>query len=229
MTTVLWPNGLATMPKISSPYGPRVMKGGDSTFHHGTDFIDFTVGRAVLPGVVTLAGMYTRNAGISVAVDSKDPITGKTVTIVYMHAHHTLVKKGQQVNAGDALMVLGHTGNATGDCDHTEIRYWSDGKYTTVDPVPTIQAWMKSQIVAPKPGRAHRTVGAVNVNGRVTASTRAKIAQVLHPHVVGTFDGYKFGEAVNGNDVWFRGAFNHNWFWSGGFTNRSTDGLPRLR
>jgi murein DD-endopeptidase MepM/ murein hydrolase activator NlpD len=217
------------MPSISSPYGPRI--GGDSNFHHGTDFIGFAIGKAVLGGTVTLAGQFTKNAGISVAIDSKDPITGKLVTIVYMHASSVRVRKGQVVNAGDAIMNVGSTGNATGVCDHTEIRYWdgpTPGVPRTVDPVPTIKAWMSHVAVQPKPGRASRTVGNVRVNGRNLPTTKARIDQVLAPHTVGTFDGWRKGESVNGNNVWFRGAFGHNWFWSGAFTNTSVSGLPQV-
>lgn len=222
--TVLWPNGTKTEPTISSPYGPR--QGGDSNFHHGTDFIGFTTGKSVLDGVVTLAGQYTANAGISVAVDSKDPVSGKVVTIVYMHASKVLVRKGDKVKAGDSLLIVGHTGNATGNCDHTEIRYWSGGKYTTVDPVPTIKKWMA---YTPLPGRAtRRTVPNAHVNGRTSPTTAAKVVQTLPPDTVGTFDGYRPAQSIQGNNIWFRGAFGKNWFWSGGFTNHSTSGLPKV-
>lgn len=229
MSNAVWPNGTKTKPTVSSPYGPRTMVGGYSNFHYGTDFIGFTTGKSVLPGVVTLAGPYTAKSGLSVAVDSKDPITGKPVTIVYMHASKVLVRKGQVVKAGDSLITVGHTGNATGNCDHTEIRYWANGTFTTVNPEAKIAAWIAYNPTPPKPGRAQRkTVSTSNVNGRTAPSTSAKVAQTLKPNTVGTFDGWRHGESVDGNDIWFRGAFSHNWFWSGGFTNHSTTGLPRV-
>lgn len=232
MTNVLWPNGSKTKPAVSSPYGRRSMPGAYSNFHYGCDFIGFDIGRSVLDGTVTLAGPYTAQSGVSVAVDSLDPITGKPVTIVYMHASKVLVSKGQKVKAGDPLINVGHTGNATGNCDHTEIRYWAGGKFTTVDPEKMIPAWMQHVAATPadvKPGKRTRQVGLMHVNGRTNASTNFPIRQTLKPHVVGTFDGYKYGQSVEGNDVWFRGAFNHNWFWSGGFTNQSPNGLPLVK
>jgi murein DD-endopeptidase MepM/ murein hydrolase activator NlpD len=214
------------MPQISSPYGPRA--GGHSNFHEGTDFIGFSIGKAVLGGIVTLAGPYTKDAGISVAVDSKDPITGASITIVYMHANAVHVNKGQRVAAGDSLITVGATGNATGPCDHTEIRHWSGGKYTTVNPATEIKKWIQHEAVTSKPGQQTRKVGKVASNGRGAPSTAAKINQVLKPGVVGTFDGYRHAQSVEKNDVWFRGAYNKNWFWSGGFTDKSTKGLPEV-
>jgi hypothetical protein len=44
---------------------------------------------------------------------------------------------------------------------------------------------------------------------------------------VGNFDGWIRGENVNGIDIWFRGI-SGNWFWGGGFTSQSVDGLTNL-
>lgn len=228
MTNVVWPNGKKTMPTISSPYGPRKMAGAYSNFHYGDDFVGFTYGVAVLGGTVTLAGWYNNLAGNAVAVDSKDPVSGKTVTIVYMHAKDVLVKKGQKVKAGDKLLIAGSTGNATGICVHTELRYWAGGKYTTVNPATTIKSWIKHETDSVKLGRQKRKVGKVAVNGRTSPSTTSLIKQVLKPGVTGTFDGYRKAQSVDGNNIWFRGAYNHNWFWSGAFTDKSHTGLPEV-
>ena len=44
---------------------------------------------------------------------------------------------------------------------------------------------------------------------------------------VGNFVGYVHGEDRGGNDIWFRGI-SGNYFWSGAFTDSSTDGLTDL-
>lgn len=58
-----------------------------------------------------------------------------------------------------------------------------------------------------------------------TASERLK--PDLEKGVVGNFAGWVRGEAVSGNDVWFKGISGH-FFWSGAFTSASVAGLPDL-
>jgi hypothetical protein len=41
-------------------------------------------------------------------------------------------------------------------------------------------------------------------------------------------DGYTHGDAVEGNDVWFRRKADADWMWSGGFTSAATDGLTAV-
>ena len=73
-----------------------------------------------------------------------------------------------------------------------------------------------------------RQVGSEPVNRRLDPNTsRAPIPEQLMPGEVGNFTGWIRGENVSGNDVWFRGI-SGNWFWSGGFTSQSTDGLEDL-
>ena len=74
-----------------------------------------------------------------------------------------------------------------------------------------------------------RQAGAAPVNRRLDPNTsRPAIDPQLAPGTVGDFDGWIKGENVNGIDIWFRGALSGNWFWSGGFTSQSIDGLSNL-
>jgi hypothetical protein len=41
-------------------------------------------------------------------------------------------------------------------------------------------------------------------------------------------DGWTRGEAVQGQDIWYRGAFAGNWFWAGGFTDQDPHDLPEV-
>lgn len=220
--TVLWPNGTNKIPAISSPYGPRVMPGAYSNFHYGTDFIDFPYGCSVLEGVVTLAGPYTRQAGISVAVDSIDPVSKKTVTIVYMHASKVLVQKGDKVHAGQRILVPGSTGNATGVCVHTEIRYWSGGKYSTTDPVPLIKRWMIQPTSGPKV-----RVARAYTNTRDKPSTNGSIVGHINAGKGVTVVAYAHGQNVLNNQCWYK-LSNGQWAWSGGFQNGAggVTGIP---
>jgi len=306
----LMPNGTLSLPNITSPYGRRT--GGAFDFHYGTDFNGYSQIRAILGGKVTFAGYMNDAAGNVVAIDSKDPLTGKTVTIVRMHMSTIAVGKGANVGEGAYLGIMGKTGNATGLCDHVEIRYWSGGSFTTEDPVKWLKArvggsgagggaialdqrraiavvngrtepssksalagdpllagaignfvgwihgesvegnnvWFKgtsgrwfwsggfeggpstlglANLNPSSIGATQRKVGANGANGRTEASTNAAITQTLPAGTIGDFNGWKNGEPVEGNGVWFRGAHSGDWFWSGGFEGgANTSGLPNL-
>lgn len=73
-----------------------------------------------------------------------------------------------------------------------------------------------------------RTTGPNGANQRPAPTTASPIVDFLDPGVVGTFDGWTHGENVQGNDVWFRGAFSGWWSWSGGFTDAGVHDLPAL-
>lgn len=133
----VWPDGSRSIrPKVSSPYGPRT--GGAYSFHYGTDFILYTDMKAILAGKVTYVGYLNPAAGNVIVIDSVD--NGRAVTIVRMHTESASVRKGDVVAEGQSIGRMGDSGNATGACDHVEIRYWSGAKMTTVDPVPWIHA-----------------------------------------------------------------------------------------
>jgi hypothetical protein len=71
-----------------------------------------------------------------------------------------------------------------------------------------------------------RTVGPNGANGRPAPNTSGPITQTLPPGTVGDFDAWTKGQDVEGNTTWIRGQHSGDWFWSGGFTSQSTDGLP---
>lgn len=86
---------------------------------------------------------------------------------------------------------------------------------------------------APKPtdpiGPQQRQVVAnASANGRSAPNTSATINQTLDAGTVGNFDGWAHGESVEGNNIWYRGLYSKDWFWSGGFTSQSTSGLQQL-
>ncbi|WP_058632193.1 M23 family metallopeptidase [Microbacterium oxydans] len=128
MTDIIWPNGQAARPNISSPFGPRPNVGAFS-FHYGTDFTGFTAIRAVMPGLVTFAGWMNASAGNTIVIDH-----GGGLTSVYMHNLSHAVKRGERVRLGQQIAIMGRTGNASGNCCHLEIRRHG----TSIDPVPYI-------------------------------------------------------------------------------------------
>jgi len=138
---MLWPNGSKNKPRVSSRYGDS--RGG-ARKHAGTDFIGYADLKAVAGGLVTHAGPFNGSAGHAVVIDSPDPRTGRTVTVCRFHvAPGTIaVRKGQRVAEGAYLGKMGSSGNATGACDHVEVRYWAGGSFTTVDP----EGWIADRL-----------------------------------------------------------------------------------
>lgn len=122
---MLWPNGTTTRPRVSSPFGPRPNVGAFS-FHYGTDLTGYSTVRAAGAGKVTFAGWMNNAAGNTVLIDH-----GGGVTEVHMHLASFAVRRGDRVDPGDPLGPMGRTGNASGNCDHFEIRI--NGK--SVDPM----------------------------------------------------------------------------------------------
>lgn len=55
------------------------------------------------------------------------------------------------------------------------------------------------------------------------------VIRVFNPGEVLTFDGWTKGQAVDGNNIWFRGALTQGWIWSGGMVDSSTHDLPELK
>jgi hypothetical protein len=116
---------------------------------------------------------------------------------------------------------MGSTGNATGPCDHFEIRV--NGNRT--DPI----AWMNAHGAGALLGTQRQVVSTASANGRAEPSSKSALAgEPLAPNTVGNFTGWIHGESVEGNDVWFLGT-SGRWFWSGGFVGGpNTAGLADM-
>lgn len=127
----LYPNGTDTLPTVSSPYGPRT--GGYSNMHEGVDLIGYADIHAVLPGTVTHAGWWNGAAGNAVVIV---PDGHPNVEIRDFHAAYANVRAGVRVAAGQVIARAGKTGNATGICDHFEVRV--DG--VPVEPITWLRA-----------------------------------------------------------------------------------------
>lgn len=113
--------------KMTSPYGWRVHPvHGDWRFHYGVDLAGpkGTPIKATRSGKVTTA-QYSSSAGYYVKIDHGDGFSS-----VYMHMTHYIVKKGQQVDAGQVIGYMGSTGTSTGSHLHFGITY----KGTYVNP-----------------------------------------------------------------------------------------------
>lgn len=75
---------------------------------------------------------------------------------------------------------------------------------------------------------AHQRVSGATVNQRGAANRSAPVLKSFDADLILDFKGFVHGENVDGNDVWFVGAYSDTYFWSGGFTDSSTNGLADL-
>lgn len=120
--------------KLTSPYGERTLE-GKRQFHSGYDLVGVgsrivtaaVGGKVVQSRIVTDKSNATWQWGNYVCIKGED---GRYY--YYCHLSSRSVAKGQTVNAGDKLGVMGNTGYSFGAHLHFEVRE-SDGK-TTVPP-----------------------------------------------------------------------------------------------
>lgn len=224
---MLFPNGTTERPTITSGFGPRVATGNASSYHRGCDFIGFSVIRAVAAGTVRCSGSAPRgwaDGGDQVWIQH-DGCFSKS-----LHQARSLVSDGQWVNEGDPIGIMGQSGSAQGTHLHLEITPGElhFGNYGQVDPVSYIQARLSGGgATASLGGQQRRTIAVAN--GRADASSQsALVDDPLPSDVVGDFVGFRHGENVEGNDVWFKGT-SGRWFWSGAFAGgANTANLPDL-
>ncbi len=113
------PLGRPSSGQISSPYGRRRDPlNGRACFHKGIDFRGQRGEKiyATASGVVTRAGRF---GGYGKYVELQHQDGYETA---YAHLHKILVKRGQKVERGDIIGLVGNTGRSTGPHLHYEIR-----------------------------------------------------------------------------------------------------------
>ncbi|MCE1253554.1 MAG: M23 family metallopeptidase [Anaerolineae bacterium] len=117
---------------------------GVENIHTGID-IDATRGTPVLaaaPGEVVNAGygIYLGNGspndpyGLAVTIRHNFGFNGKFLYTVYAHMDAITAVKGQWVNTGDQIGIVGNTGNTTGPHLHFEIRLEENSYFWTRNP-----------------------------------------------------------------------------------------------
>lgn len=220
-----WANG----PAFYAQFG---MKG-----HNGID-LGMATGTPVYAsdsGVVQFEGWGQNNswmgtpAGICVLLRHAWGYTG------YAHLSSTIINNGQSISRGQLIGYSGNTGASTGPHLHFETLPpnpdWRNGFAGRVNP-HNYGLVARGTNPAPAPSQLapnQRKTGAEPVNRRLEPNTsKPPIDPQLAANTVGDFDGWIRGENVAGNNIWFRGLHSGNWFWSGGFTSQSTNGLKDL-
>jgi murein DD-endopeptidase MepM/ murein hydrolase activator NlpD len=114
---------------VTSVFGYRVLK-GVREFHEGIDVAVWygTPVQATKDGTVTRSGWL---AGYGWVVEIEHEMGFSTL---YAHNSRLLVKRGDEVKAGDVIAKSGSTGNSTGPHVHYEIQLYG----TPVDPLKYI-------------------------------------------------------------------------------------------
>lgn len=136
--TIQWP--FLTGVPITSGFGGRQVEGCSfcSTNHMGVDFApgEGTPIRVIAAG--TVVKVQANDGGFGNDVWVEHDVDGKQFTSVYGHMEDNSFKvvKGQQVEVGDELGLVGSTGNSTGPHLHLEVHV--DG--VPVDPLAWLQA-----------------------------------------------------------------------------------------
>jgi murein DD-endopeptidase MepM/ murein hydrolase activator NlpD len=125
--TLVWPLAVDRSLVLSSPYGAREHPiDSAQRFHAGLDLRspEGTPVYAAADGRVTRSGEDGAYGNL-VVLDH-----GAGLSSFYGHHRENLVREGEIVRRGQAIALVGHSGNATGDHLHFELR-WRGG---TVDP-----------------------------------------------------------------------------------------------
>ncbi len=138
-----WPVNDINIQKISSPFGPRSSNNGGN--HKGFDIVSDVSGEIEGKPVVasyngTITKIYVDNNketshgnAIVVATDKTDPISGKKLTVIYMHLYRwdtnssgNIVVNGKVLKEGDPVtkeQIIGSAGNTGKNTSGAHLHY----------------------------------------------------------------------------------------------------------
>lgn len=114
-----------------SPFGAE--RDGGARSHQGID-IEAPAGSQIVAaasGRVFKAGQISATAGLGVEIDH-----GSGYITKYFHASRVLVQVGQKVSAGQAIALVGNTGNAATTPSHLHFEVWASGR--AIDPLTVV-------------------------------------------------------------------------------------------
>lgn len=201
--------------------------------HRGDDFSHSTAPGtipvpALLSGTVVnvLAPADWHGFGWQITIESN--WNGRIVRISYAHgAWAPPFGVGAWVEQGQHVLVEGTTGGTDGSCVHIE---WNEGG-SFHNPYPNILAIVGGGGGgggggALQPNQRRATAG--GTRGRAAATRNSAEVAFLDEGEVGDFSGFVIGEMIDGVNGWAVGAYSGAYFWMGGLSPLTTDGLPNL-
>lgn len=155
---------------------------------------------------------------------------GVRTTYNHLKTGTILVSQGQHVTTGQKLATMGATGKVTGVHLHWEL--YLNGE--RVDPRPYREGKAIPGVSEPSSGvsgNQRQVLSSGEARRRAEPTTKSASKDFpLAAGEVGSFDGWTHGEYVSGNDIWFRGLYSGDWFWSGGFVGgANTSGLTEIK
>jgi murein DD-endopeptidase MepM/ murein hydrolase activator NlpD len=129
--------------KVTSPFGPRKAPiPGASTFHKGLDFGGKFPVSVAANGKVVDKGYSKTGYGHYVIIRHREVTLKGVRTWQTLYAHGETASNltvGKRVKTGDRVYWSGHTGMATGDHLHFELRKRVNNTYIPVDPAHFIR------------------------------------------------------------------------------------------
>lgn len=190
----------------------------------GTDYGSAYGSPLYAPGAGTIVDYSHSNGGATGRYLTIDLDDGRRTRS--LHLAEIWVTSGR-VSAGQQLGLTGASGYGDnwGYGAHVHQTLW-DGWYYDFCSSCTID--FANYVGSAEPAGNQRVVGPNGANGRSDPSTANAVTQMLPPGTLANFNGWIRGETVSGNNVWFRGEFSGDWFWSGGFTDTGTHDLEDL-
>ncbi len=122
--TLIWPNGSATIPRVTSEFNPNRKHPVSSAMrpHRGIDLAGWSEIVSPVAGVVTTNSFQAGGAGNYVNITADN---GDVFKFFHLKSRSSL-KVGQRVSPGTVIGVMGATGGVTGVHLHFEV--WSGGK-----------------------------------------------------------------------------------------------------
>lgn len=156
---------------------------------------------------------------------------GVRTTYNHLLTGSILVSQGQHVATGQKIGTMGATGRVSGVHLHWEL--YLNG--VRVDPQPYREGKAIPGVSEPSgqvSGNQRTVKEGVEARRRQgkPSTSAPSIDPVLAAGETGSFDGWAHGDVVNGNDVWFRGLYSGDWFWSGSFVgDANMTGLTEIK
>lgn len=170
---------------------------GGRRIHHGVDIFAPRGTPVLAPGDATVARVGRRDRGGNVIVLYDE---AREIMLYYAHLEEQLVRRGDEVSAGDVIGTVGNTGNARTTPPHLHIGIYQGGWRRPVDPWAY---FIDPPVTEPRPTAHAELVGSwAQVGGDIRAEValprppqRAPVHPNRNPFLRGAGDTFAGAEA----------------------------------